>query len=201
MSKPQLGALPPTPNPDGTASPGASGDNSALAGHVHATPVVSASIAANVATSGTTEKQIVFLTLAANSLVAGTTFRCDVFGAVTTAGSATAITFRIRIGSTTLTGNIATTLGPSGSAVTGPFWFTALVTVRTNGASGTVIGNCSLVGQGTSSAFANNVTLSTTAATVAVDTTAQKTIEMTIQCANAGNVATAYDAALSMVRA
>jgi hypothetical protein len=133
----------------------------------------------NSSAIGATETQVLAYTIPANSSVAGDTYRITAY--CTRAGaSATAPTIRIRSGSTTLTGNIAATLTGFGSTTAQARMYTALVTIRTTGASGTVGGGL------TEDINAQQTSLSSTS-TVAVDTTSDKLIELTFTSGTATN--------------
>lgn len=136
----------------------------------------------------------------ANFMTAGTTFRITAGGTLTSGATAGTSIFRIRIGTTTLTGNIATTVSPvnAASQTNAGFWFEALVTVQTAGATGTVIGQCIASAQ---TAFAAPINMvGTVTSAVAVDTTATKLIELTYVSGNSGTTATFQVAAIELVK-
>lgn len=141
-----------------------------------------ASIAAASSAIADTETKVVSGTLAANSVAAGTTFLISAAGVGTTSSSPGSGTFRVRVGPTTLTGNIGTSVAAAfvASITAQPFNLQATVTVRTAGASGTVIGEMQVIGThvttGLTTALNN---LSATVATVAIDTTVANLIELT----------------------
>ena len=157
------------------------------AAHVSSDPV-SAIVAAGAIAN--TETVVTSVTMPANTMAAGTTFRVVAGGTQTSGATGGTAIFRVRIGTTTLTGNIATTVSPvnANSQTNVGFFFDALVTVRTAGAGGTVIGQCIASGQVAFVAPINMVGVVT--ATVAVDTTAQKLVELTYLSGNAGTTAT-----------
>lgn len=142
--------------------------------------VTAASITGAVAIANT-ETVVASYICAADELKAGTTFLIRAW--CTQAGTNAATpTIRIRVGTTTLTGNIAATLtgAVGGSAV--PSSFEGMITVRTAGAGGTVLGALTQDKQ----AVANAVNC--LAATVAVNTTsANQRIELTFISGNAAN--------------
>src|SRR6185369_15055955 len=148
-------------------------------------------VSLTAATSGinTTETVIKNFSIPANLMIVGTTFRITGHGICTT----------------TLTGNIPCTLTATGTTtgVAAPFAVDMLITVRSNGASGTAIGNGCLLG-GTESAaltaWSRSVNLSATAATVVVDTTATKLIELTCVTAATTTTLTWHDAAIDWVK-
>ena len=163
-----------------------------------------ASITAASAAIANTETVVVSASLAANSVTAGMSFRIRAAGVGTTAGSPGVDTFRVRIGTTTLTGNIPTSVAPAANAsVTGqPFAFEALLTVRTAGAGGTIIGECQALGDDAAAGlFTQLIDLSATVATVALDTTAIKLLELTFQSGAAGSSATFHVATIEALAA
>jgi hypothetical protein len=97
--------------------------------------------------------------------------------------------FRIRIGTTTLTGNIVTTVSPANVAnqTNQGFTFEANITVRTIGAGGTIIGHSADQGR---VMFNLAEIQSVDVAAVAVDTTASKILELTYISGNAGTTLT-----------
>ena len=161
-----------------------------------------ASIAAASAAIANTETVVVSTSLAANYLTAGMSFRIRAAGVGTTGATAGADTFRIRIGSTTLTGNIPTSVAPTAndSVTAQPFSFEAIVTVRTTGATGTIIGECQALGDNaTTGLFTTLNDLSATTATVVVDTTATKLLELTFQSGSAGSSCTFHTATIEVL--
>lgn len=165
-----------------------------------------ASITSNQATSGTTEKQLMVATLPANLMAAATTFWIICFGYLSTNGSATVVTFRVRIGTTTLAGNIPCSIAPTatgaGSGTAEIIRFEALVTLRTGTSSGTATGELQAIQIVATRPFSTGPTFGSNVGgtTVVVDVTAQKLIEFTAQCANAGNTFTAFDGLISVGR-
>ena len=147
-----------------------------------------------------TETVVTSISLPSNTMAAGTTFRVTGAGVQSSGATGGTAIFRVRLGTTTLTGNIVTTVSPvNANSQTGVgFWFDALVTVRTAGGSGTVIGQCIASGQVAFVAPINMVGV--TAATVAVDTTATKLIELTYISGNAGTTATFHVASIEIVK-
>ena len=167
------------------------------AAHVSSDPV-SAIVAAGAIAN--TETVVTGVTMAANTMAAGTTFRITAGGTQTSGATGGTAVFRVRIGTTTLTGNIATTVSPvnANTQTNAGFWFDALVTVRTAGAGGTVIGQCIASGQVAFVAPINMVGVVT--ATVAVATDAQKLVELTYISGNAGTTATFQVASIVIVK-
>ena len=137
-------------------------------------------ITANTSGITTTQTQVVGLTIPANTLTAGRTYRVTVSGTITSTVS-NSVTLRCRIGTTTLTGNIVTSNAPNATTTASNDGFTwnALVTVRSTGASGTIIGESYFVGSNTQP-FTVSSGHSGTTATVTVDTTVQNILEATI---------------------
>lgn len=127
----------------------------------------------------TTQTQVIGLTLDANSLAAGDTYRIRAFGQITSTASAT-VTLRARCGPTTLTGNIVTSRAPTANntASSDPVSVEMVVTVRSIGAGGTIIGGTLIVGNATqpfnSATFADG-----TSSTQALDTTVANILELT----------------------
>jgi hypothetical protein len=190
--------------PSDTGSAGATG-SAAFASrrdHVHKAPGSLANITSGVAIANTETLVAAFVCPSANYLQAGTTFRITAGGTQTSGITGGTAVFRIRIGTTTLTGTIPTTVSPvnANSQTNVGFWFEALVTVRTAGAGGTVIGQCSASSQIGFVAPINMVGAVT--ATVAVDTTAaSQRVELTYISGNAGTTATFQVATIDLVKA
>lgn len=147
-----------------------------------------------------TETVVTSYSMPTNFMEAGTTFLVRAYGRITTGATPGSSIFRCRIGTTTLTGNIPATLTlVNGTLVTdAPFEISMLVTVRTAGSSGTVIGNVDATG-GVIGAFTVAGGVSLLSATVAVDTTAVKLVEFTYISGNAGSTATFENATISVV--
>ncbi len=147
---------------------------------------------------------MVTLAIPANVLLAGSTFHIHAAGNITTSTTPGSDTFRIRIGTSTLTGNIpvSVVVPVNASVTTQPFTLEAYATVRTTGASGTIIGDIQAFDGGslTTGAFtlADNGSVST--ATVVVDTTAAKLIELTFISGAASSSATFQTAVIDMVK-
>lgn len=160
-----------------------------------------ASIAAASAGINSTETQVVSLAIPAGVMVAGTTYRITASGVCTSTGADVGH-FRARLGSATLTGNIAVDVSPtaSGSGTAIPFWVDILVTVRTAGATGTLIGSGGLDNNGVTGVSAATTVVAQSVATVAVDTTAAKLIELTFQAAAATTTCTFHNAAIALVK-
>lgn len=147
-----------------------------------------------------TETVITSYSMPIGFMEAGTSFLVKAYGRLTTGATGGSSIFRCRIGTTTLTGNIAATLTIANAALVtnGPFVLDMLVTVRTSGASGTVIGNVSVEG-GIVGAFTAIGDVSLLSSTVGVDTTAIKLVELTYISGNAGSTATFENATIGVV--
>jgi hypothetical protein len=171
--------------------------------HAHHTPGGIASIVAASAAIVNAEAVVATATLPANLMAAGTTFRITAAGQITTLTSPGNHVFKIRIGTTTLTGNIAATLtcAAVASITAQPFFLQFLVTVRTAGASGTVVGQG--VAQSThvtTGAFTALNVVGITTSAVAVDTTAVKLIELTAITGASDASVTFQNAAIEVVK-
>ena len=147
-----------------------------------------------------TETVVTSDSMPADYMAAGTTFRVHAFGRLTSGAVGGSSIFRVRIGTTTLTGNIPAILTIANAALVtdAPFRLDALVTVRTAGATGTATGNLSAIG-GAVGAFTVAGDVSAVSATVVVDTTATKLIELTYISGNAGTTATFEEATIEAV--
>ena len=147
-----------------------------------------------------TETQLVGATIPTTFLVAGTTFMIIADGTISTKSSSVGTaTFNVRIGTTTLTGNIATTVAPTltTSLSATPWHAEFLITVVTGGSSGTIRGNGFVMGLlGASSAFVFKGTGTT--GTVAIDCTASNLIELNFiwGTSNSSNTMTCYNAVI-----
>jgi len=191
------GAPGPSGAPGATGPPGAAGPVGATGGSAQL-----ASIAAASAAIANTETVVVSTSLAAAYLTAGMSFRIRCAGVGTTGATPGADTFRIRIGPTTLVGVIPTSVAPpaNASVTAQPFSFEALLTVRTTGAAGTIIGECRAIGDDAAAGlFSVLVDLSATTATVAVDTTVANLLELTFQSATAGSSCTFHVAEIEVL--
>jgi hypothetical protein len=161
-----------------------------------------ASITAASAAIANTETVVVSASLAANTITAGMSFRIVAAGVGTTGLVPGNDTFRIRIGTTTLTGTIPATVAPAATAsVTAqPFSFEAIITCRTTGASGAIIGAATALSDNvTTGLFALLVDVNTTTATVALDTTAVNLLEFTFQSGAASSSVTFHVATIEQL--
>ncbi len=126
------------------------------------------------------ETQLIGLPIPANRLVVGSTFLMILHG-VLTKDTIPTLTFRVRIGTTTLTGNIACQVVHTPASGNNGVVIEALVTIRSVGVAGTVIGEIVvreiLAGGALTGASSTSVNL----VPVAIDTTATNQIEVTAQ--------------------
>ena len=147
-----------------------------------------------------TETLVASVSLPATNMLVGTSFRIKAYGRLTSGATGGSSIFRCRIGTTTLTGNIpaSLTIVNANNVTDAPFVLDILVTVRTVGASGTAIGNVSVFG-GATAAFTVAGDVSAISATVVVDTTATKLVQLTYISGNAGTTATFEDAVIEIM--
>ncbi len=149
------------------------------------------------------QASVVSCALPANAMAAGTTFRVTASGTITTASTPGNDVFKVRIGTTTLTGNVAATITAAATAsITAQnFWLEMLVTVRTAGASGTVVGQGYVLGTDvTTGAWTTLNIIGLTTSAVAVDTTAAKLVELTVVTGATDSSVTFQNAAIELVR-
>lgn len=141
-----------------------------------------------------TETVVVAYACKVSELAAGTTFLITAYATQAGTNAATP-TIRVRVGSTTLTGNIAATLtGVVGTSAV-PCRIDGLVTVRTAGAAGSVIGGLLQTKSGVAAA------VNAQTGTVAVDTTALILVELTFISGQAANTYTFQEASIVKVKA
>lgn len=147
-----------------------------------------------------TETVVTSYSMPANFMEVGTSFLIVAYARLTTGATGGSSIFRCRIGTTTLTGNIAATLTVANAALTtnAPFVVQMLVTVRTAGAAGTVLGNVVIAG-GIVGAFTAIADVSLLSTAVAVDTTATKLVELSYISGNAGSTATFENATIGVL--
>lgn len=161
-----------------------------------------ASLTAATAAIANTETVVLSATLPANLMAAGTTFRIVATGVGTATTATAGSTWRVRIGTTTLTGNIAASLtGTSAIGTAIPFVVTALVTVRTAGASGTIIGSLVYNSNAATGNLNTTIAVGQVTTAVAVDTTAQKLLELTYISGVSTTTSTYHNAVIEMVKA
>lgn len=166
--------------------PSAGDDIAASWGAAVANTLNSTTRTANESTT-TTEEQSIGRTFDANTLAVGTCIQLEGWYTITSTASNT-VTFRVRIGSTTLTGTVATQVAPTAttSASDHSVRVSALVTIRSVGASGSAIAGISFVGIETGSQpFTVGHRADQETATITVDTTASKIVELTVVASGA----------------
>ncbi|MEX0755708.1 MAG: hypothetical protein WD556_11425 [Actinomycetota bacterium] len=156
-------------------------------------------------TSHTTTGEAVLIRnqLPAGFLRQSTTLRIRAHGVIgTKAAPVGTSTWRCRIGPTTLTGNIVTTVAPAlAASQTNQGWSIEFdVTVRSAGASGTLIGNGGLLTEAIAISIPS-LSRTETTATVVVDTTVSNWFELTFQwgTSNASNTITVHNASIEVV--
>ena len=156
---------------------------------------------ANTATITTTQTQVVGITIPANTFTAGSVYEFDIWGNVTSSAANT-VTMRLRVGTTTLTGNIIANVAPTATttASNNSFHLTGTVTVRSVGASGTIIGGIQFIGQDTQP-FTVRLRASQETATVTVNTTVANILEATIVTGGATTSVTVQQATIRCVMA
>jgi hypothetical protein len=162
--------------------------------HGHQSPGGVAALLTTVAIANT-ETQVLQFSIPANFMQAGTSFKIRAFGTATTGGTPGTPTARARVGTTSLTGNVAASVAPTvvrASASNAPFVVEVDATVYTAGAGGTIIGRISIYGDVGDAIFSisgigGEVVTGVPTATVAVDTTATKLIELTFISGAAGD--------------
>ena len=158
--------------------------------------------AVSIANSAT-ETQLVQLAIPAGTMAASTTFGFAAEGISGTAAIAPTTTWRVRIGTTTLTGNIACSWAPTPAVLlSGKGWRVAgELTVRTSCAGGTCLANGSCLNE-FGATLADELNMSNQTATVALDTTAAKLVELTFQfgTADAANTLTCANAAIWVIK-
>lgn len=150
-----------------------------------------------------TETLVLNSSIVADLMVAGSTFRVTAFGRLTSGATGGSSIFRLRIGTTTLTGNIPTslTIVNANNVTDAPFWLLGMATVRTAGGGGTIIGEMQVWGGLTVVPFTIAGDVTATSATVALDTTAVKLVELTYISGNAGTTATFEVVSIEFVNA
>jgi hypothetical protein len=152
----------------------------------------SGSLTAALTTTAATETLVTNNIIPANSLAVGSTYRILAYGIRTGTNTATA-TYNIRIGTTTAAnaGTIAATGTVATTATASVIKIEGLVTVRTTGASGTVLGSVDHV-YGTTPLVTNTTTA------VAVDTTSVNYLKLTMNSGTT-NTYTFYVASIQQV--
>lgn len=134
----------------------------------------SGSITSSLTTTAATETLVASVTLPANTIIAGATYRIVAYAARTGVNAATA-TYNVRVGTTTsaTAGTIAATGTVATDTTAGTLKIEALVTFRTNGASGTVLGSVEHT-------YRTTFLQTNTTTAVAVDTTAINYLKFTM---------------------
>lgn len=171
--------------------------------HSHRSPGGVASITAASAAIANTETRVVAATCPADLLAVGTTFRVTAAGKITTGATPGNDTFRVRVGPTTLTGNIAAAIvaAANASITAQAFFLEFIVTVRTNGGSGTIVGQGFILSEdATTGAFTVPNKIGITTSAVAVDTTVDNLVELTFVSGAAGSSATFQNAVIEIVK-
>jgi len=143
-----------------------------------------------------TETVVVANAPGANILTAGMTFAFKAFATRVGTNSSSAVV-RIRVGATTLTGNVAAINTVPAAAIASPILIHGLVTIRTAGAGGTVLGSLEVTTHLAAVTVTPNIAPST--ATVAVNTTTAQRIELTFISGQGSNTYTFRNAVLYRV--
>lgn len=125
------------------------------------------------------QSQVLGITIPANTLRIGATYRIKAFGIITSS-AANAVTMRVRCGAASLTGSVLEDVNPTATTTASADAFTleAVVTFRTIGATASVMCTMSYMGGG-SQPFSNPFRVDATTATVSVDTTVDRILELT----------------------
>lgn len=147
----------------------------------------------------TTEVQVVYVWEPADSWAVGSTYRLRVHGTVSDGGVARTVTMRAALRDesnvqTVIVSHAATT---TGSATDDGFIWECQFTVRSVGASGTVMGHGYFVG-GTQP-FSVVASHTDATATVTIDTTVLNALELTLQTSNAGCTVVARQATIECI--
>lgn len=149
-----------------------------------------------------TETVVLSATLAANLLQAGTTLRFRASGVGTATGATAGSTWRVRVGPTTLTGTIPASLtGTSAAGTNIPFMVEAVVTVRTAGAAGTIIGGFVYNANAATGNLNTTIAVAQVTTAVAVDTTVANLFELTYISGVSTTTSTFHNAVLELVKA
>lgn len=161
-----------------------------------------ASRVAATAAIANTETVVLSASLAAGLMAAGTTFRFRASGVASATGAVAGSTFRVRIGPTTLTGTIPASLtGTSAIGTNIPFAIECLVTVRTAGAAGTIIGVIVYNANAPTGNLNATIAVGQVTTAVAVNTTVVNLVELTYISGAAGTTSTFHNAVLELVKA
>lgn len=148
------------------------------------------------------ETVVLSFTMPANQFRTGTTLRFRGSGISSATGAVAGSTFRVRVGTTTLTGTIPASLtGTSAIGTNIPFAIEALVTVRSNGAAGTIIGVVIYNSNAPTGNLNTTIAVGQVTTAVALDTTAAKLVEFTYISGAAGTTTTFHNAVWEVVKA
>lgn len=134
-----------------------------------------------ITTTETVGKEIL---IPAGTLVVGSVYEFVAYGTLTTGGAGVLCTFRFRIGTTTLGGTAIISSQPTANAgmTNAEFEYRGLVTVRSVGATGTVVGGLTMAGSNTGP-FGSQAKVDHGTGTTTVDTTAANYLGFTAQTA------------------
>jgi hypothetical protein len=194
-------SAPAVTTPLSLSTAGTSGQAPARGNHTHQSPGGLQSITAPVGIANT-ETVIENASIPANLLQAGTTLRIQASGVLTSGGTGGSSIWRIRVGTTSLTGNIASTLTVvnSNNVTNAPYFIEAIITVRTSGSGGTVIGGIKTSRDSSTAWSTVESRISNMTATVAVNTTITNLVELTLISGNAGSTFTTHNAVIEVVK-
>lgn len=152
-----------------------------------------AAIVAAAGPVGATQAVVASLTIPAGLLVVGTVLRVRAYGTMT--GTSPTLTARLRLGTAGSTADAQVCATGAATIPTGTgFVIDGLVTVRTAGAGGTVVGNCQAGGNNTAQQ------ISAQSATAAVNTTVANILTLTLQGAGTTPAATVHNALLEIAK-
>jgi hypothetical protein len=170
------------------------------------TPMINglASLAAATAAIANSETQVLGVTLPANFLQVGTTIGFMFGGVGTTSTSPGSTTWRVRCGAASLSGNIAASVAPANTAsrTAMPWFLKGLVTCRSIGGTGSIIGQMEVRSSpSTSDLYTTPGYAGALAATVAVDTTAARVLELTVVTGAASSNVTAHNGCFFLMKA
>lgn len=143
----------------------------------------------------TTETSVASILIPANTLVVGSVYRITAYGTCTSS-AAVLCSIRIRMGTASLTGFVAAVSQPTSDAsnTNEAFRYEGLVTVRSVGSSGAVIGGLFMADSNTGP-FGSQTKVDQDTATLTVDTTVARYLELTAETA-AGTCTLAFRQAI-----
>lgn len=144
-------------------------------------PPLASAIVANVSATNV-ETLVASLSIPANTMAVGSTYKLTAY-AIKTGANATVPDFLVRLGPTTLTGSFAALLTGIDVGNGGTFKIEALMTVRSIGVSGSIMGGMTQVSSAAGSSPSN------IGSAITVDTTVANLMELTC---NSNNVANSY---------